>query len=294
MKRRQLFLTVSGIGLWIILAASPAAAHHPFAVEYDANKPVRVHGVVTKLELVRPHSWIQIAVQKADGKVEEWTIETASADALVNRGFTKDFLRPGIEITVDGYQSKSGALRAHGRELTLANGQMLFLGTLGSGAPYDNASVPQDDQKVVRTQVAGAWWTDAGLTQRLGLTEDQKTRLQRVFENHRLAIISTTDLLEKEEAQLTRLLEAETLDRNAMFTQIDRVIQARSEMERANAAMMFEMRQQLTRAQWLQLPRTNLTIVAPGGRGGRSPNPAATPNSTPPTVGPPGQRRDGQ
>jgi Spy/CpxP family protein refolding chaperone len=103
------------------------------------------------------------------------------------------------------------------------------------------------------------------------LTDDQKAKIERTFENHRLSIVSTTSALEKEEAQLERLLAAEPTDRNAVFTQIDRVIQARSEMERESALMTFEMREHLTRTQWLQLPRSNLTIstAAPAGAGQR-------------------------
>ena len=100
---------------------------------------------------------------------------------------------------------------------------------------------------------SGAWWTNPALVQRLGITDDQKTKIERAFESHRQRIVSNTALLEKEEAQLARLLEAEPLDRNAVFSQIDRVAQARSEMERANSAMTFEMRETLTRAQWMQL-----------------------------------------
>ena len=99
----------------------------------------------------------------------------------------------------------------------------------------------------------GAWWTNAAVIQRLGLTDDQKARLERAFENHRQTLVTSTGLLEKEETQLARLLEAETIDRSAVFTQIDRVTQARGEVERANSAMTLEMREQLTRAQWMQL-----------------------------------------
>jgi TonB family protein len=99
----------------------------------------------------------------------------------------------------------------------------------------------------------GAWWTNRVVTDSLGLSADQKTKLERAYENHRQRIVSSTELLEKEEAQLARLLAAEPLDRNAVLTQIDRVVQARGEVERSNSAMTMEMRETLTRAQWLQL-----------------------------------------
>jgi hypothetical protein len=122
-----------------------------------------------------------------------------------------------------------------------------------------------------------AWWTNAALVAQLGLTDDQKTKIERAFENHRQDLTSKTESLQKEEAQLARLLETEPLDRNAVFAEIDRVIQARGDLERTNSAMTLEMREALTIAQWMQLPRTALTVtrtpfgavVTPGGAGGR-------------------------
>ena len=143
-----------------------------------------------------------------------------------------------------------------------------------------------------RTFGAGAWWTNTALVERLGLTDDQKLKIERAFENHRLKIVSTTELLEKEEAQLARLLAADPLDRNAVLGQIDRVISARGEMERENAAMTLEMREVLTRAQWAQLPPAgNIRVfelpagVRGGGRGQRGGAP------TQQTPGGPGGRR---
>jgi TonB family protein len=102
-------------------------------------------------------------------------------------------------------------------------------------------------------QLQGAWWTNTATIARLGLTDDQKAKLEKTFESHRQDLASRTDTLNKEEAQLAKLLEADPLDRNAVFAQIDRVTQARSELERANSVMTMEMREVLTRAQWMQL-----------------------------------------
>jgi Spy/CpxP family protein refolding chaperone len=143
---------------------------------------------------------------------------------------------------------------------------------------------------------AGAWWTNKALVDRLGLTDDQKNRIERAFENHRVRIVSTTEALEKEEAQLKQLLQAEPLDRNAVFSQVDRVILARGEMERENAAMTLEMREVLTRAQWVQLPdpSANLRVMrlpaGAGGRGARSGGQRGTVDTPFGTVTP-GQRR---
>ena len=119
--------------LLVILAGAPASAHHAFAAEFDAKRPVKLRGTVTKMEWINPHAWVHIDVKKADGSVEEWMIEAGTPNTLLRRGLTRDSLKPGTEIIVDGYQSKDGSLRANGRDVTLPNGQTLFLGT--SDAP---------------------------------------------------------------------------------------------------------------------------------------------------------------
>ena len=135
--RAKLFLTMIAIGL--LLAAGPVWAHHAFASEFDAKRPVKFQGTVTKMEWVNPHAWIHIDVKKTDGTVEKWMVEAGTPNTLLRRGFTKQSLLPGTEVLVDGYQSKDGSLRANGRDLTLPNGQTLFLGSSGTGAPYDPA-----------------------------------------------------------------------------------------------------------------------------------------------------------
>jgi TonB family protein len=129
----------------------------------------------------------------------------------------------------------------------LQNGQQPGQRGGGRGAPAGTATAP------AVTAPSGAWWTNAALVQRLGLTEDQKAKIEAAYENHRLQIISATAALEREEAQLAKLLESEPLDRNAVLAQIDRVNQARGELERNNSLMSLEMRGVMTRAQWVQL-----------------------------------------
>jgi hypothetical protein len=106
----------------------------------------------------------------------------------------------------------------------------------------------------------GAWWTNTELMTKLGLTEDQKAKVQRAYENHHADIEQSTASLDKEEAQLAKLLEAQTVDHNAVLSQVDRVTQARGEMERRNAVMTLEMREALTSAQWKQLPQPNVSL----------------------------------
>ena len=129
---------VAGAGLWLIVAAVPVSRHHAFAAEFDANKPIKFENAVEKkMEWVNPHVWIHIEVPLADGKVEQWAIEAGTPNVLFRRGFTKEALLPGTTIVVDGYRAKDGSRRANGRDLTLPDGKMLFLGSSGTGAPAE-------------------------------------------------------------------------------------------------------------------------------------------------------------
>jgi len=121
--------------LFLTAAVVPASAHHAFAAEFDAKKPVKLRGTVTKMEWINPHTWIHIDVAKPDGTIEEWMIEAGTPNTLLRRGFTRDSLKKGTEVIVDGYQSKDGSLRANGRDITLPNGQTLFLGSNSPDAP---------------------------------------------------------------------------------------------------------------------------------------------------------------
>jgi hypothetical protein len=133
--RTTLVALLAGAGL--LLGAATAAAHHAFAAEFDANKPIKLKGTVAKMEWINPHTWIHIDVKRADGKVERWMIEGGPPNALYRRGFTKDSLPIGTEILVEGFRAKDGSTRGNGRDLTFPNGRKLFLGSSGTGAPRD-------------------------------------------------------------------------------------------------------------------------------------------------------------
>jgi hypothetical protein len=129
--------TLAAAGLIVACARMPVLAHHAFAAEFDAKKPIRLEGVVTMVEWTNPHTWFHIKVTKPDGKLEDWRIEAGTPTVLFRRGFTKEALKPGTKVIVDGYQAKDGSLRGNGRSLTTPDGRTLFMGSSGTGAPYD-------------------------------------------------------------------------------------------------------------------------------------------------------------
>jgi hypothetical protein len=133
--RKMLSITVVGLGL--LLAIAPLRAHHAFSAEFSATKPITLKGTVTKMEWINPHSWIHIDVKQPDGKVESWMVEGGAPQALLRRGFSKTSLPVGTEISVEGYQAKDGSKRANGRDITLPDGSTLFVGSSGTGAPVD-------------------------------------------------------------------------------------------------------------------------------------------------------------
>jgi len=146
--RTGLSMALIGAGL-SLLAATPVIviAHHAFGGEFDPNRPVLLKGTVTKLEWVNPHAWIHLEVTKPDGTKEEWMVEGGTPNTLLRRGVTRDSLKYGTLIIVDGYQARDHTLlRANGRNITYPDGRKLFLGSSGTGAPSDGAD-PSEPKK---------------------------------------------------------------------------------------------------------------------------------------------------
>ena len=144
-------LSVAAGALLAAAAAPHARAHHSFAAEFDANQPVELHGTITKMEWINPHSWLHINVKNTDGSTSEWMIEGATPNTLLRRGFTREAVKAGTEITIIGFRAKNGANRANGRDLILPDGSRLFMSSSGTGAPGDTEA-PADSEGAAEPQ----------------------------------------------------------------------------------------------------------------------------------------------
>jgi hypothetical protein len=127
---RILLLLVAG--LIVAMAGRPVIAHHSEAAEYDSTKPVKITGVITKVEWLNPHVWFYVDVKDDAGKVTTWGFSNAPPGALMRRGITKDALRIGAEVTVEGVRAKDGSNNASGRRVIYADGTNAFTATEGA------------------------------------------------------------------------------------------------------------------------------------------------------------------
>ena len=135
--RTQIFVMMALACGGFLLAATPVGAHHAFAAEFDAAKPVKLDGAITKIDFVNPHAWLYMDVKEPDGKVVNWGVECSGPNALIRRGWRTDSVPPGTRVVINGYRAKNGQNLANGNDIRLPDGRVLFLGSSGSGAPYD-------------------------------------------------------------------------------------------------------------------------------------------------------------
>lgn len=135
----RLKIAALATGVAAAVGSAAALAHHAFGAEFDPNRPLVLRGPVTKVEWVNPHTWIHMEVQKEDGTTEDWMVEGGTPNTLLRNGLNRRSLEPGTFIVVDGYQAKDRSNRANGRNVTLENGETVFMGSSGTGAPKDGA-----------------------------------------------------------------------------------------------------------------------------------------------------------
>src|SRR5215469_2072710 len=120
------YLTTALAGL--VLAAAPALAHHSFAAEYDSSTPITVKGTVTKVEWTNPHSYVYVDVKDANGNVVNWAIEGYPPNTLRRTGFTRDMMKQGDTVTINGWKARDGVNRMAARDVKFANGNTMYFG----------------------------------------------------------------------------------------------------------------------------------------------------------------------
>jgi hypothetical protein len=130
-------LLVTIVGAALLAASAPASAHHAFSSEFDAAKPVILRGKVTRTEWINPHSWIHVEVKEADGKVATWAVECGAPNSLLRRGLNKNSIPAGTELVIDGFRAKDGSTTANAKDITFPDGRKFFVGSSGTGAPYE-------------------------------------------------------------------------------------------------------------------------------------------------------------
>lgn len=128
MRKASVVTEISTLVLLLAVAAAPVAAHHSFAAEFDAARPVSVKGTVTKIEWMNPHVWFYIDVKDDQtGKTSNWGVEMGSPNGLMRTGWTRNSMKLGDVVTVEGSRAKDGSNTANARSVTLAaSGQKLF------------------------------------------------------------------------------------------------------------------------------------------------------------------------
>jgi hypothetical protein len=122
-------------GMLLALGAMPVLAHHSFAAEYDSSKPIMLKGAVTKMEWQNPHARFYVDVTDEAGKVTNWEFELGSPNGLMRRGWTRNSLKPGDPVTIEGYLAKDGSKLANARNVTLSDGRKIFAGAAEDGGP---------------------------------------------------------------------------------------------------------------------------------------------------------------
>jgi len=122
----------------LLSVSVPSEAHHAFSAEFDSAQPIDVKGVVTRFELVNPHSWLYLDVTDADGKITNWGFEFGAPYSLKDKGINKLTLKPGTEVTIKGFKAKSGKNFGYAAKTILSDGRTVGVGG-AADAPGANA-----------------------------------------------------------------------------------------------------------------------------------------------------------
>ncbi|MCU1340232.1 MAG: hypothetical protein JWO19_5813 [Bryobacterales bacterium] len=131
--------TVFAVLTLFAAALLPLAAHHSFAAEYDSKQPVAIKGTVNKVDWVNPHSWVFVDVADSDGKVTTWQCETAPPNSLFRQGWTRNSLKKGDPVTVEGFRAKDASATMSARSVLTADGKKMFAGSSNDGSPAREA-----------------------------------------------------------------------------------------------------------------------------------------------------------
>jgi hypothetical protein len=154
MRMKHISLAAGAV-LLATAATAPVFAHHSFGAEFDANKPVKFAGTVVEFQWVNPHSWLIVDVTEGyRGQVQPdrtivwdeepdptlnavWRAEGGAPSPLLRRGWTRDSLPAGTRVTLEGFQARDGDTRMNTRDVTFPDGRVMFFGSTGTGAPYE-------------------------------------------------------------------------------------------------------------------------------------------------------------
>jgi Family of unknown function (DUF6152) len=138
-KMKTVAFLIAGL---LPIAAIPVLAHHAFQAEFDTNKPVTLKGVVTKVEWMNPHAWFYIDVTDENGKVEHWQCETGGPVELLRRGWRKNDLKIGDQVTVEAFRAKDSTNTVNARVVTLPDGKKVFSGSANDNGPKEQPTTP--------------------------------------------------------------------------------------------------------------------------------------------------------
>ena len=122
--KRALLVLIAAVSL--LAASARLSAHHSFAAEFDETKPVKVTGTITKVEWQNPHIWFYVDVKNADGTVTNWAFSGGAPGQLMRRGITKEALKPGLEVVVEGFRAKDASNNGFGQKVTYPDGRNVF------------------------------------------------------------------------------------------------------------------------------------------------------------------------